>query len=80
MINLKPKKVRIIVGIIFLIGAIVGIIGTLSDKTAIAVVGMIVVLCSVIFNFIFYRCPYCGKYLDRSTGDYCPYCGEDVNE
>ena len=80
MKNLKPKNVNVIVWISFLIGAIVAFTGTFLDKTVIIVVGVIIVICSMIFRFIFYRCPYCGAYLDRSTGDYCPYCGEDVNE
>ena len=80
MKNPLPKKVKKLVWIFLFIGIIFAFTGTVLGKMVISVVGVIVMLCSIIFQGIFYRCPHCGKYLDRSTGEYCPYCGEEVNK
>jgi len=74
-----PKKVNSIFWIVFAIGCIAGFIGAFLEGTAILMIGMVAMLCSVILRVIYYRCPHCGKYLDRSTGEYCPCCGKEVN-
>jgi Uncharacterized Zn-finger containing protein len=80
MNSLGPKKVNVIFWITLLIGFIISFGGILSNIKTLMVIGFIVIITGVIFRFIFYRCPHCGKYLDRSTGEYCPYCGEKVNK
>lgn len=40
---------------------------------------MIIFMVALGIHLIFYRCPHCGKFLDRSTGDYCPYCGQQMD-
>ena len=44
------------------------------------ILGVVIIIASKVFYTKFYVCPYCGRYLDRNTGDYCPYCGRDVNK
>ena len=80
MKKLRPKKVNLIFGIALLAGAAAGFYGVFSEKTVLSCIGIAAMAGAVLFRFIFYRCPHCGKYLDRSTGRYCPYCREDVNE
>ena len=80
MKRLRPKDVNSILVIALLIGAVTAFYGVFSDKTALSVIGIVIMICSVLFRYIFYRCPHCGKYLDRSTGPYCPYCREKVND
>lgn len=77
---LSPQKVRMIVWITLLIGFIIGVVGMFTDITALAVIGVIVMICAIIVHFVLYRCSHCGKFLDRSTGEFCPYCGEKVND
>lgn len=63
-----PKKVRRIVWLMLGVGC------------ALAVGGVVVMLCGLGFQLLFYRCPHCGKYLDRSTGPFCPHCGRSIDE
>ena len=76
---MKPKMVRSIFWCLLGIGGILGIIGALYS-VVLAVAGMILMICNMLFYFLFYRCPHCGRYLDRNTGEYCPHCGEKIDE
>lgn len=78
---MKPQKVRKIQYLIFITGVIIAFLGILlSETTALMIIGIVVMFAAVIFHFIFYRCPHCGAFLDRSTGEFCPQCGRKVNE
>lgn len=79
MKKLTPAKVNMICWMILLIGLILGLAGVAGGKIIIVTIGIIVMVCSILFRVMFYRCPHCGKFLDRSTGEYCPYCGKRVN-
>lgn len=80
MRKLTPKKVRFWVITAGLAGIAVFGAGALMEIKPIAGAGMVIIVGTLIFHLIFYRCPHCGKYLDRSRGDYCPYCGEELEE
>ncbi len=79
MKDFNPKKINKINIALIGIGALIGVIGALSEFFVLAFFGMAVIVGSAVFRLIFYRCPYCSKYLDRSSGDYCPYCGKKIN-
>ena len=80
MKKLKPKNVNILVWVILIIGIIIAYCGLPKETSTLTVIGVVIMCSALIFRFIFYRCPHCGKYLDRSTGQYCPYCRGNVNE
>lgn len=81
MKNRTPKKVRIHTFLIFFIGIVISGIGILANEEAVlCMTGIAVMFVSIIHHVIFYRCPHCGRFLDRSTGEFCPHCGEKVNE
>ena len=48
------------------------------EVTALTVIGVLLVIAGLIIHFAYYRCPHCGRFLDRSTGAYCPYCGKKM--
>lgn len=76
-----PKKVRQTTFIIFGVGALVAFLGILmNEEVFMCMMGIGIMFVSIVYNFIFYHCPHCGRYLGRSTGEYCPYCGKKVNE
>ncbi|MBQ3534928.1 MAG: hypothetical protein IJA56_07215 [Clostridia bacterium] len=33
-----------------------------------------------VLTALFWRCPHCGTFLGRSTGEYCPHCGKKLEE
>lgn len=78
--RLSPKKVNTLYAIILLAAALIAFIGAFSGKSALSVIGVLVIFADIAFRLICYKCPHCGKYLDRSSGDFCPYCGREVNE
>ena len=80
MNKLSPKKVNELYIIILLAGAVITMIGAFTEKTVPSVIGIVVIFANIAFRLICYRCPHCGKYLDRSSGDFCPYCGKEINE
>ena len=80
MKKIKPKNVNLLVCAILIIGFIVAFCGVPKETSTITVIGVAIMCFAIIFRVIFYRCLHCGKYLDRSTGEYCPYCRETVNE
>lgn len=79
MKKLPPKTINAICLALLAVGALIGVGGALSEMYVIVAIGMGIIVCAMIFRVIFYRCPHCGRYLDRSTGKYCPYCGKPVN-
>ena len=80
MKKLSPKKMQKIFWIFLILGALIGYAGVAAEIELLSLFGMLVIFLVIIFRIIFYRCPHCGKFLDRSTGDFCPYCGKKMNE
>ena len=76
--RLAPKQVRKIFWIAFLVGAVVGGAGFVLSQQPLSAVGLVILAGDIIFYLACYRCPHCGKYLDRSTGPYCPQCGQKI--
>jgi 4-diphosphocytidyl-2-C-methyl-D-erythritol kinase len=79
MKELTPKKANAICIIMLIAGALIGYLGVFLEILPLSVVGVIIMIGSIAFRIVFYRCPHCGRYLDRSSGGYCPYCGKNVN-
>ena len=80
MKKMKPYQVNKAVFIVAISGFAVALFGIAIESMVLCGIGMIAMVGMMIFRVIFYRCPHCNAYLDRSTGDYCPYCGENVNK
>lgn len=78
MKSMKPRNVRECVLVIYAIGLFLAVIGT-KTSDILVVIGLGVMICGAIFHVVCYRCPYCGKFLDRSTGEYCPACGKKLD-
>jgi len=79
MKKLPPKKANRIAIASLGIGALIGAAGALSEVTGLVALGIFIMIASLFFRILTYRCPHCNAYLDRSTGDFCPYCGRDIN-
>lgn len=76
----KPRQVRKIMWILYGLGVLIALVGMALSSVPVMVIGLVVLVSGIVFYFLFYRCPHCGRYLDRSTGEFCPYCGARVNE
>ena len=53
-----------------------------NDVTIAAdIAGLVVFAASCAVQFIYHRCPHCGRFLDRNFwGDHCQYCGNRLTE
>lgn len=80
MKNLSPKKSNIIFWIMLVVGALISGIGSTEGVQWMAMLGIALMMGGLLVKVLMYRCPHCGKYLDRSTGDFCPYCGKKIGE
>lgn len=80
MKNLKPKDVNKYFMIALLLGFLIAMAGATTEIMFLIVIGIITMFASIPFKILFYKCPHCNKFLDRSTGEFCPYCGKKVNE
>ena len=79
MKKLPPKKANRIAIALLGIGALIGAAGALSEITGLVMLGMFIMITSFAFRLLTYRCPHCGAYLDRSTGDFCPFCRREIS-
>lgn len=75
---MNPKKANIIFWTMLIIGALAGGIGSTEGVKWMSMLGIALMMGGLLLRVLLYRCPYCGKYLDRSTGDFCPYCGKKI--
>ena len=80
MKNVNPKKVNIIFWIMLVVGALISGIGSTEGIQWMSMLGIALMMGGLLVKVLMYRCPHCGKYLDRSSGDFCPYCGKKVGE
>lgn len=81
MKSLKPRQAYWISLAVVAVGALVALFGAnVEEPEIIVLVGIAVMFAGGIFHFIFYRCPHCNAYLDRSYGEFCPHCGKKLDE
>lgn len=74
--ELKPQQVKKIFEITAIVTVIVVLLSTTVNNLVIAVIGLVVMTAALVFNIVYYRCPYCGKHLGRDGGDFCQHCGK----
>lgn len=77
---MKPKMALVYFSILVLIGTIVAARGAHIHSDLVVIVGFVFIFTAVVIHGIFYRCPHCKRYLDKSMGQYCPYCGERLDD
>lgn len=80
MKKLKPKKVHQLCIISIVVFGLIGLLGASLSNVVLDIICVAGLVGTIIFRLIFFRCPHCGAYLDRSKGQYCPHCRGDVNE
>lgn len=74
------KKIYAISQAMLFGGVILYMIAALFQIQWLMIVGVLIVLCGVSYNVMFYRCPCCKKSLDiiGEQPKYCPYCGSEL--
>ena len=68
--------------IIFCIGGILMfllfVLYFLTQSRAFLIAAIVMAFADLIFWIRFGRCPTCGKYLGKNSGEYCSHCGEKI--
>lgn len=77
---MNAKKANLIFWLMLVVGALISGIGSTEGIQWMAMLGIAVMMGGLVLKVILYRCPHCGKYLDRSSGEFCPYCGKNIND
>lgn len=80
MKKIRPQMVNFCYIVVVAVAVLLALIAAVSNVKIFAVVGLGLLIVDVFFRLIFYRCPYCHKYLGRTAGAKCPYCGKEMNE
>ena len=77
---MSPKSVNGLCLVLLGLGAVIALLAAHFMVEWMVFTGLVVMVSSMFLRITFYRCPYCGKYLDRSKGEFCPYCGKRIRE
>ena len=75
---MSPKSVNGLCLVLLGLGAVIALLAVHLTVEWLIFAGLVVMASSIFLRITFYRCPCCGKYLDRSTGEFCPYCGKKM--
>ena len=78
-----PFRTHILISvIIFLVGAVLMLVGTSSGEDYLwtFVTGIILMVLTAVYSIIVFRCPYCDAMLNTrgSFPTYCPHCGKEL--
>ena len=74
---MPAKKARRLRNILLVTGGVVMLLAYIWEPFF--TIGAVVAVSSIIPQFLFNKCPHCGKNLGRSEGDYCPFCGKRID-
>lgn len=74
---MKVKKARELTALLLCAGALIMLLGSMSE--ALFIVGVIVTFSRLILHFLNNKCPHYGKQLGKSGGNYCQFCGEQLD-
>lgn len=75
---MKLKTAEVIQNVLWAVVGISLIIAYLSDKIVFVIIGMIAFGMIIAVRALFWKCPYCGKYIGRDKGIYCKNCGKEL--
>lgn len=76
--KMTVKKARKLRDRLLLGGFVLMLLGYLYDP--IFIVGLIVAFSCLIPDFLFNKCPHCGKRLGRNNGGFCQFCGNPLDQ
>ena len=65
-----------------LIGCVLGCVGSASGYIWMCTIGIAILLLSVVYSILAFRCPYCDTYINTRGGfpNYCPHCGKELDK
>ena len=62
---------------LFIIGGLIMLSGYLYSP--LMIIGIIVMFSGLIPDYLYNKCPHCGKRLGRNEADYCQFCGGKID-
>ena len=76
---MEIKAVRVVVAAGLGLMLLCFVLFCLTDVMGFAYAAFVIGVVTVIFDSLFYRCPYCKKSLGGSYGEFCPHCGRKLD-
>lgn len=70
------KKARDLRDLLMVIGFVVMLAGYFFSP--LVIIGFVVTLSCLIPDFLYNKCPHCGKRLGRNEGKFCQHCGKEI--
>ncbi len=74
---MKPKQAKKLRDILLILGVVVMLMGAYHEAFFIA--GAVLACSCIAVQFLFYKCPHCGKQLGRNEGTFCQFCGKRID-
>lgn len=75
---MSVKRARKIRNALIIAGFVIMLLSYVYDP--LIFVGAIVMLSCMIPDFLYNKCPHCGKRLGRTEGKYCQFCGGQIDK
>ena len=74
---MKPREARSLRDKLLIAGIVIMLAACIYEP--LLVIGTIVAFSCLIPDFLYNKCPHCGKHLGRSEGAFCPHCGGKID-
>lgn len=74
---MSRKKARELRDTLLVGGFIIMLLGFIYDP--LLIIGVIVTVSCLIPDFLFNKCPHCGKHLGRNEAKFCQFCGKPID-
>lgn len=71
---MKIKKARELRNTLIIAGFVIILLSYIWESFLI--IGTIIMLSCIIPDWLYNKCPHCGKHLGRNEGDFCQHCGK----
>ncbi|MBQ3531302.1 MAG: zinc ribbon domain-containing protein [Oscillospiraceae bacterium] len=71
------KKAQILRDTLMLIGFVIMFAGYFWNP--LAIIGFVIALSCLVPDYLYNKCPHCGKRLGRNAGKFCQHCGKEID-
>lgn len=61
------------------LGAIISGLGSTNGTQWLAVLGVVIMCGGLMVKIRYCRCPHCGGFIGRSSGEFCQFCGKKLS-
>ena len=75
---MSRENARFLTTLILILGILIMLFSVYRES--LLYIGAAVIFSSLIPEFLFNKCPHCGKYLGKNYGRFCQFCGKSLKD